>query len=258
MNHRQPWLDAYRRVSGPPADRKGRNLAALRARLAAEVNVSSEELAEEADVPEPVASPSVLGKSVAISVAIAAGVLLMLRVGHSGWQALRDGASTRLHEAPSVVTPTQPPTHATRPAPDSGGPALAPAVVEPPGDDVPASTTVAPDPAPRRHRAAAPTTADPPARDDDPVDVLAREVALMRDARAALGRGDAAAVWRLTERHAREHPDGALEPEREAWRVVAACMLRRPDAAQRVARFARQFPDSVHRARVTTACEGMK
>lgn len=93
----------------------------------------------------------------------------------------------------------------------------------------------------------APAGAAPPTLDD--------EIALVRDARAALRAGDAARSLSLLDTHDRLFPDGALGEDCAAERVYALCALGRTDDARVVAtRFLAEHPVSPHAAAVRASC----
>ena len=79
----------------------------------------------------------------------------------------------------------------------------------------------------------------------------------MDRARTALDQGDAQALWRMMDEHARRFPEGALREERQAWRAVAACRLTHADAAARATRFLGAHPRSAQAAKVRRACDGL-
>lgn len=86
---------------------------------------------------------------------------------------------------------------------------------------------------------------------------LGVETALLENARAALGRGDAAGALSLLDEHERDFPRGVLVEERLATRVFALCSLGRTAEAQGVAeRLLRHSPSSPLRARVLQSCAG--
>jgi len=85
---------------------------------------------------------------------------------------------------------------------------------------------------------------------------LAAELALIEGAHGALSRGDAAAAQVTLARHARQHPQGAMTPEREALRVQCLAALGDRGAAEAArARFHRRFPASVLGAAVDRAVD---
>jgi hypothetical protein len=88
---------------------------------------------------------------------------------------------------------------------------------------------------------------------------LGAETALLENARAALGRGDAAGALSVLDEHERDFPRGVLVEERLATRVFALCSLGRRTEAQGVAeRLLRHSPSSPLRARVLQSCAGSR
>ncbi|MDC0720940.1 tetratricopeptide repeat protein [Nannocystis bainbridge] len=124
----------------------------------------------------------------------------------------------------------------------------------PRGDEAPATVTepAALEPAPEsRPRPASPRAADVPK--DMPA--LDAELALLRTARAALGRKDPAAALTALEQHARGFPSGHLVEERMLLRAQAQCELGQRDAARATAaELVRTFPDSPHARTVAGLC----
>lgn len=164
--------------------------------------------------------------SIAVPIAIAAGLGSLLVLGGAAWShtqtaALRPALSSKATLPKPLTTPAVEPSSAVVPVPH-----------EP--DEPPPLASKAPvdKPSVRSNRAAS--------RPD-----LARELKLIDAAQAALDRGDAqeALVW--TERHAREFATGQLRDVRLAARVRALCALDRIDAARRTrTHLQRDFPDS--------------
>jgi hypothetical protein len=109
-----------------------------------------------------------------------------------------------------------------------------------------------------RDEPAAPVTrknADTPATPVD--DSLVGEVALLRDARAALASGAAGKALRILDQHAADYPRGTMVQERLATRVFALCMLGRTGEARASATaLERTFPRSPHLERVRASCAG--
>lgn len=84
---------------------------------------------------------------------------------------------------------------------------------------------------------------------------LDAEIALVRDARAALRGGDAARALALLEEHDRRFPGGALTEDCAAERVYALCAMGQVDAARgAAARFLADHPYSPHAASVRASC----
>ncbi|MDC0670632.1 tetratricopeptide repeat protein [Nannocystis radixulma] len=98
-----------------------------------------------------------------------------------------------------------------------------------------------------KHAGAADVPKDMPALD--------AELALLRTARAALGRKDPAAALTALEQHARGFPSGHLVEERMLLRAQAQCELGQRDAARAAAaELVRAFPDSPHARTVAGLC----
>ena len=118
-----------------------------------------------------------------------------------------------------------------------------------------ATAVIAPAPA-----AAPPTaTIDPPtsAQGPAPASSVGAEVALLRDAHAALQSGNAALAVVLLDEHARRFPTGALGEERDAARIFALCALgRTSEARASTDRFLAAYPRSPQAARVRSSCGG--
>jgi hypothetical protein len=92
-----------------------------------------------------------------------------------------------------------------------------------------------------------------PASDDS----LAREIALLRAARAALEAGRADEALSMVRRHAQLWPTGVLVEERLATQVLALCALGRTAEARATAQqLAALAPSSPHLARVGASCAG--
>lgn len=175
---------------------------------------------------------------------------LLLTVGAIG------GASLllRADEPIATVAPTLPILAARADAPAD---IPAPQLVPPP--DPPAlhlSEQPAPQPTPQlRPKVIKPAKLDPPppAADLD----LAAELRLVASIRTALRRGDTDAALAAIAEHKRDFSGGALIQERSAHEVEALCAAGRADEARALAdAFVRRWPESTHRARVTTSCRG--
>jgi hypothetical protein len=126
--------------------------------------------------------------------------------------------------------PVQPPRAASAGEPPQPGRALAPA-------PAPTSAPVAPAPA-------APRRAD-----------LAREVALVDQAMAALRRGEPAAALGAVRVHAAETAGaGQLAEDAAAIEIEALCRLHDPAAGAKLAAFDARWPQSAQRSRLTARC----
>ncbi len=96
-----------------------------------------------------------------------------------------------------------------------------------------------------------------PLASEDIDDSLSQEIALLRGARAALERRDAAEALVLLDRHKTLYPLGTLKQEQLVTRVLALCVLGRDLEARAVAReFMRVAPASPHLARIRASCAG--
>ena len=83
------------------------------------------------------------------------------------------------------------------------------------------------------------------------------EAAILRNADAALKRGDAQGALALVDQHARQFPNGILAEERDAERVVVLCALGRTDEARAAgAAFLRAHPRSPQTSRIRASCAG--
>ena len=119
----------------------------------------------------------------------------------------------------------------------------------PPATPSPAPAIVPPHPA-------APAVTPPAAAEI--TDSLAEEVRLLREARAALDRGDTSRVLASLDEHASRFPRGTLYEERLATRVLALCAMGRIDAARLAAQeLERAAPRSPHLVRVRASCIGV-
>jgi hypothetical protein len=84
---------------------------------------------------------------------------------------------------------------------------------------------------------------------------LDAEIALLRDARGALRKGDAVAALAILDMHDRRFPAGALGEDCSAERIYALCALGRVDEVRALAeRFVAAHPVSPHAAMVRASC----
>lgn len=87
-----------------------------------------------------------------------------------------------------------------------------------------------------------------------PALTLGSELALVRGASDALDRKDSATALQLLARYAQNHPNGSLQVEAQALRVVALCAEHRPEAVSARDAFLRAHPKSALARRVRSAC----
>jgi hypothetical protein len=183
--------------------------AAQRARAMARARVSLQSAAT------PAAAPHARGRTRWLAAA-AAALLASAAVGAAAYEV---GTRVLRSPPPAPIAPAPP---AAAPAPR---PALPPAVAAEP----------APPPEPAL---AAPAMS--------PAEVARAELRLLRQARAAVARGDFAAALVPLAEHARRFKNGRLTEEREALRVKSLAGLGRTEEARRAAdAFRARFPRSV-------------
>jgi type IV secretory pathway VirB10-like protein len=183
-----------------------------------------------------VATTAATGGALAAKLAIVGAIAAVVGIGAI---ALRgDGERTA---APQLELPAQ---RVERIAP--------PAAHEPPP---PAPPLIEMDPMQARAPvvAAAPPPAPAPAR--APRADLAREVALVDQAMAALRRRDAQAALAAVRLHGSETAGtGQLAEDAAAIEIEALCLLHDPHAGAKLAAFDARWPDSAQRSRLTTRC----
>jgi hypothetical protein len=200
------------------------------------------------------AHPLALG---VIAAALAGGVLtLALRHEKAPAPVPTLTASTPNQTSPRVAPPgIEPPAQSpVRSAANGDGPpALAVSdlpIARPPRSPLRSKGDVQPPEPPR-------VESTPPPSPDDSDDSLAREVSLLRAARAALDGGRAEQALTLLQRHALLWPRGVLVEERLATQVFAMCALGRvTEAAAKARELEGLAPHSPHLARVRTSCAG--
>ncbi|HMJ54422.1 MAG TPA: hypothetical protein VK540_20210 [Polyangiaceae bacterium] len=167
----------------------------------------------------------------------------------------------------SIGAPAQTPSTAAAPAePEEGAPPSAWSPDPPPSlsaaqTDLAPSSKASPATPDRTHGAMRPRARGEtspeaiPGANSGATDSLAAEVRLLRDARAALDRGDAVQALRLVDTHRKRFPRGTLYEERLATRVQVLCALGLPDGARLSAQeLERTAPRSPHLARVRASC----
>jgi hypothetical protein len=247
------YLAAYRsEVASPPATR-GRNLRAIRRKLAQghrpEVAAPRSEPSRVVDAPHSRWAAGVLvAKSIGLSVAL----------GVTGLGALGLGAHALSRpEPPSIRVPAAASPSEASPSPGSEvrasrAPARPP---EPPPTPIElASQPATSPPVPARRPKAIRDASAPPAASTS-ADRLAEELGLMRAAERALAAGRFAEVLQQLSAHERDFPQGALVEERRAWQTVARCNLGEDSATEQARAFVRRHPATPLARKVTSACE---
>lgn len=197
-----------------------------------------------------------LGVFVGASIAAATAVLAMDRDDASARVATPALAGLR-----DVVPPQAPVTDPVI------APVIAPPiepVIEPPSAPMiepVEDTAIEPEPVevPEQPAAIAPVRPRPaPRAEPKPeTDGIAQEVALLSEARSALGAGEAKRALGVLARHAKRFPNGVLARERDVSWITALCVLGRVDQARAKADvFLRAHGSSPHAAKVRASCGG--
>jgi hypothetical protein len=244
----QRYLDALRTVDAPAAGASTRVWDAVQTRAAA--GDMGPELPSE---PSGLAST---GGAVSIK-SIVLGVLVGTGVAAGGAAAILGGepepsaapiaASVEVPEPEPQVQPVVVPP-----------PVIAPAPAEEDAIEIEADTAPVVDadarPRPKGPRARVESPSAEPAPSVDPV---AEEVALLADARSALGAGEASRAISVLARHRKRFPEGLLARERDVSWITALCVLGRVDEARtRAKSFLRSHGSSPHAAKVRASCGG--
>lgn len=187
-----------------------------------------------------VAGPSV-GRRVWIPAIMGLALAAAIAALWWGRSALDGSTRTAVGAAPYGRAPASAPSPAAVPIP-AELPATVPASAQ-------TSAPSEPDAPARRDARARPTSA--PAAAADP---FADELARLRAAQSTLATAPAAVIEQLDALD-RDHPRGALQPERAALRVFATCESGAIDGARALAaRFADRYPTSPLLGRVRSAC----
>jgi len=213
-------------------------------------------------------------RSVAASVAIAASVLLGVRVVMVSATTLTEQARGQSQEAPYQGKADQSRGQAApgqavaageasiRKRGRSAAPKLAAPTAEPatvdvsaPPQPVPATPTIDPGQlaALSTNKARKARPASPP--EAAPIDDIAVETALVKEATQAKNRGDSAKALALLEQHRQRFPAGAMAAVRQVLRAEVHCMQGQQGKARTlVERFATQHPKSALLGRMNKVC----
>jgi hypothetical protein len=226
-------VEAYREVTIPSE----RERAALLERLLADG--------------EPLRGPwGRIAASAAISMAMAAAVLLLLRGGHAALvasRAERARPAAAMHErardgSQERTTPAEP-AHAPRPRQD--------AIEAPPADAPP--PVAPPVQSPAIHPSRKATVASPSPVDE--AERLREEGRLLGGAQAALAAGDPAEALTWLDQHRAAFPRGAMQLERRALQAVALCQAgRRPEGRALAEALLVEQPQGPYQQRIARAC----
>lgn len=243
-------LEAARRVETPTAELRDRTWAAITVRAAG--GDLGPALGSE---PHAVAGATAASKPLAMVAAGAATATALAAV--VAWLGPTEERITVVRPALRIERPSiehAPVVKQEPPAAENAEPEVTIEVSEivetdaPEGEDEVAAATVR---KPNRSRAVgerAPT---------DPGPNLGPEVALMAEARSALGAGDPALAVELFQKHARRFPRGVFARERDVSWIVALCALGREDEAKRRAKvFLDRHGTSALADRVRRSCGG--
>lgn len=251
-------LDAEIDAPPPPSGARGRVLSRVRESVAAGMaagSVSGDAGVSEAGaapLPAPASSAGIAsGKIILATLAAGTTVLLVLappaqRTDPRPAEPARAEAGVQSPAAPIVLEDAVVPA-----APDPAPSAPEPPVPVAPQTPAPAPPATAPNPEPRAPEVmeaqsprVGPDTATP---GPPPRKAADRERHLLREARAALLRGDATRGLRLLDRMARRFPQGRHVEDREALRIRALIATGQTERARQGARaFVRQYPGSIH------------
>ncbi len=196
----------------------------------------------EAPTPAPRRS-RVLAWTLGASLAAAALLVVCNQRGHFTGPARPNGEAAQYGALPGADAEARAREHRSSPTLEHSDP-------NPSGSQTPAQLT-------RPRRASTGTANTAPST--DPVAPagpgLAAEVALLRQARAALDANDPDAAMRVLGEHANDFRTGQMQQDRQRLRIEALCALGRTEAAHAEAEtFLRIYPDSTHTARVRTLC----
>jgi hypothetical protein len=189
-------------------------------------------------------------------VALAGGVTVgVVRVTHPAARPSAAVAAAPRNVAPAQVQHTAPPREVTQSAlvPDEPAQAIKPEATEPPAvrESAPSAKREL-----RNPNAPLPAMDSQPAANSAPVDDgLSSQVAAIREARAAIRRGDGRAALTAIDRGLPQGQAGPLEQEATLARVTALCLLGDVATARRTAeQFLARFPGSLLASRVRSSC----
>lgn len=234
-------LDALVRESSPSPDRRERSLAAVEARIVAELE------APHVAAPAGRGAPELL-RFAALAIAIAAAVLLVIRMAAFGVAMLREDVAPA-EAAGDIVVPEPPAEVHPRELTPVVRPATAALPVIAPVADATAEVEL-------QRPSAKPAATSGAKREEmrvvaSEVGDVGAEAALIRAAKSATNTESLA----LLDRHASEFPQGVLRRERELLRAERLCALGRGEEARAVAaRFLADGSDDPLARRMRRVC----
>jgi hypothetical protein len=177
-------------------------------------------------------------RSIALSFAIAAAVLLMMRGTIVMVAGLRADTSSSVHVLAEHVEREDPPPQVA----EIAAPSIAPTPVTVPSEAEPSMPEPPTEP---------PAATTPKKRGQAATDLTA-DLALLTAAKRAT---DPAQRLKLLEQHARDHRSSTFAEERDVLTIEALCELRRDSEAKtRASAFLRLHPRSAFAARVQQSC----
>jgi hypothetical protein len=187
---------------------------------------------------EPTTRPHVVWARVAMFAIAAAAIVLIAWRGIAALERTQLEAAP-VESAPLVVEPSATEGDAEVRVPEPAREVVAP--VPPAIEAAPIEPVTTDRAVPTKRPRATPTLAD--------------ELALLRDADAALARGDAKKALALLDAHSKQFPRGQMIPERMLQRAVALCRLgKREKSRAAIDKLLAAYPTTPLRARASTVC----
>jgi hypothetical protein len=245
------YLDALRTVDAPPAEASTRVWDAVSTR-AASGELGPELPAEPSGLAGAGATASTTSiKAIALGVLVGAGVAIAAAAAVLG-----DGSPAVVAATPGLVgLAVLPHPEPSAPVPSDVMPVADEAVVE--IAEAIAAPSVEPALRAARVRTSPRTVTARTPEAKETADPVAEEVALLAEARSALGAGEASRAIGVLARHRKRFPEGLLARERDVSWITALCVLGRVEEARTKAKsFLRAHGSSPHAAKVRASCGG--
>lgn len=238
-------LAALRTMDAPPGEASARVWDAVTTRAAA--GELGPELPAEPAVGTVAAGTSI--KSIALGVVFGAGVAIAAVAALGRDEGEASGTVPVFVDLPEAIADAEPVEPAAVPAIE---PVVVPTPTEVEVEAIEPEASVEPE-------IRTPTPRTRPTRPEaKPVgDGISEEVALLSEARSALGSGEAKRAIGVLARHKKRFPDGVLARERDVSWITALCVLGRVDEARTKAdAFLRAHGGSPHAPKVRASCGG--